>query len=155
MSNKRTTIAKAIRDRLATITTAAGYPATIKRVFFDDIPMGLELKGTDMPAIFMLDEGAPYIHEQGCLNVAMSLRLQVWDTGKKTDEQMHDYLRAIAKAIYADSPSANRLDAWRTFHPAMTWVELVGDEGDLHMIEANRVATLNLIVHYRTTPIDL
>lgn len=155
MTNKRTTIGKAIRDRLATITTANGYDVGIKKVFFDAIPMGLELKVTDLPAIFMLDEGAPYAHEQGCLNVAMSLRLQIWHDGKRTDEQMHDHIRAVAKAIYADHPTANRLDAWRTFHPSMVWVELVGDEGDLHMIEANRVATLNLIVHYRTTPIDL
>lgn len=155
MSNKRTTIGKAIRDRLATVTTANGYASNIKKVFFDAIPMGLELKVTDLPCVMMLDEGAPYNHEHGKLDVAMSLRLQVWDKGDRTDEQLHDHLRAIAKAIYANSPTANVLDAWRSFHPSLTWVELVGDEGDLHMIEANRVATLNLIVHYRTTPIDL
>lgn len=151
----RGNISTAIAVRLATITEANGYDIGFKQIFYDKIPMGLQLGKFDLPAIFMIDEGAPYEHEMGCVDVLWALRLQLWFKKDEPDSVLHDGIRAVSKCLFANSPTAQRLDAWRELNPKIHWIELVGDEGDLNMIDANRVATLNLIVHYRTNPLDL
>lgn len=150
----RSEVALAFSARVATVSTANGYPVQINRVFFDKIPLGLELTPEDMPAIFVLDDGAQFTHLHGVVEVALSLRLQVIDVEEASDARMNDLLRNIAKAIWANSPTAEVQDQFR-IHPRVYQMEMDSDETDLHMIDGNRIATTRMIVHYRTRPYDL
>lgn len=150
----RSQVGLALQTRLQTITTANGYDVGIRNVYYDTIPMGLELAPEDMPAIFLLDDGATYEHEHKVVNVSRAFRMQIWDAGGVSDDVMNSYIRAIGKAIYADSPTAQVTDMFR-IDPSVYWVQMDSDETDLFMIEANRIATTRYIVHYRTRPYDL
>jgi len=152
VTSKRHEIQAALVTRLQSITTANGYPVEIAKVVCDAIPMGLDLQAHDLPAIFVLDEGAENQHEMQVLDVAWGFRLQLIETSAD-DERVSLIIRSVLKALYADSSSAQRTDAFR-FHPSVTWVELLDVDSDLHMIEANRMAAITLIVHYRTTAWD-
>lgn len=153
--SKRAAIGIAVRDRLKTVTMANGYPVDVRAVYYDDIPMGLELTPEQLPAVFLLDDGAVYGHQHGEVAVAVNYRLQVVDGDKSTDEAMHTIIRCLAKALYADSPAAAVVDRFRALHPGVYQLDLAADETDLHLIEANRIAALRVIVHYRTKPYDL
>lgn len=150
----RSDIGLALKARLASITTANGYPVDVKKVFYDEIPLGLELSPEDLPAIFLLDDGASYEHEHGLLNVARAFRVQLVDQGEATDEAMNLLIRCVGKAVWANSATAQIQDAFR-FHERVYQVDIDTDETDLHMIEGNRIASAQMIVHYRTRPYDL
>jgi hypothetical protein len=151
----RSEIGLAVRDRLATIRTANGYPVDIAKVYYDSIPLGLELGPEDLPALFVLDDGQAHRHLHGSLEIAWSLRLQLLDADTASDERMNLIIRNVAKALWSNSPTAQVMDQFRTIHQRIYQLESIGDETDLHMIEANRVATVRVVVHYRTKPYDL
>lgn len=154
MTSVASQIGQALKARLETITALAGYPVPLKKVFFDKIPMGLELSDAQLPVAFLLDDGASYSHQHSRLDVARAFRIQLVNVESASDETMSEMIREVAKAVYANSPTATVEGAFR-FHERVVWVELSDDESDLHMIEANRIAALRLIVHYRTRPYDL
>lgn len=150
----RTDIKQAFYDRLAAVTTANGWPIQIASIFADKIPLGLELTPEDLPAVFILDDGATFSHLHGVVDVALALRVQIVETEEQPDSRMDALLRTVAKAIWANSPSAEVMDGFR-FHSRVYQVEMDSDETDLHMIDGNRIATTRMIVHYRTRPYDL
>lgn len=154
MSSIRSAVGLALKARVETITTANGYPVGFARVFYDKIPLGLELTPEDMPALFVLDDGAAHQHLHGVIEVARAFRFQIIDKEESSDERMNLLIRLVAKAIWANSPSAQVQDAFR-FHERVYQVESESDETDLHMIEGNRIASARIIVHYRTRPYDL
>lgn len=154
MATVATAIGLALKARIETVTTGNGYVRGFARVFFDKIPMGLELGPDDLPACFILDDGATIQHQHQFLEIQRSYRLQIVDKDEASDEDMAELIRAVAKGIYANSPTAQVQDQFR-FTDRVVWVELSGDDTDLHMIDANRIAALRLIVHYRTRPYDL
>jgi hypothetical protein len=149
----RAQIGVALADRLATIQTANGYDHTIKSIFQDKIPQGIDLEEKDLPAILILDEGGIPTHKQQDIEYARSYRLQIVDS-EVPDTKLAELMRAVNKAIFANHPTANITSEFR-FHPRVYQVELGVDETDLFMIEANRIATFQIVVHYRTKPYDL
>lgn len=150
----RAQVGQSLADRLATIKTVAGWPREVVNVWYNDLPLGLELMDHDLPAIFVLDDGAPYQHKQQVVDVSRNFRLQFVMPKGTTDEVMDELIRDAVKAIFADSPTADVLSEFR-MHPRIYQVTLSGDDVDHHVIEANRIASLRLIVHYRTKPTDL
>jgi hypothetical protein len=150
----RSAIGLALKARLESITTANGYPAEAKTVWYDKIPMGLELEAHQMPALFLLDEGADIQHVQQQVDIARSFRVQIIAEDTATDEDLEEVVRLVAKAVWANHPTATVDDQYR-FHPRVYQVSMASDETDLHMIDANRIATVRMIVHYRTKPYDL
>lgn len=150
----RAQVGHALADRLRTVTAANGYDADIKQVYYDSIPLGLELTPEQLPAIFVLDEGSSVEHDKGVLDVARAYRLQLVHS-QVPDDTMDELLRAVAKAIWANSPTAERVDGWRDMHQRIYQVTLDGDATDVHAIDENRIATMRLIVQYRTKPFDL
>lgn len=151
--SKRAQIMEALGERLAKVTAANGYPQTIKKVYVDEIPLGLKLEPQQLPAIFVLDDQDLNRHEQQALDLAWKIELQLVLPRVK-DSVVHEHVRSIVKAIYADSPTAEGTMGMR-FHPAVTWVELLTISSDLNMIEANRLASIEILVHYRGKPWDL
>lgn len=155
MASVRSAIGQAVKARIQTISAVNGWGLPVKGVYYDKIPMGLELGPEDLPAIFVLDAGADITHEHHLVQVELAFRLQLVDIDEATDDRINEMIRQIAKAFYADSPTAERTDAFRSLHPKVWQLTMVRDETDLHMIDANRIATMTLIVHYRTSPYDL
>jgi len=149
----RAQVGVALADRLASITTANGYQYTVKSVFQDKMPMGLDLEEKDLPAILIIDEGGIPEHIQQVVHWARSYRLQIVD-GEVPDTKLAELMRAIGKAVFANHPTADLTSEFR-FHERVYQVEFGPDETDLFMIEANRIATMQLVVHYRTKPFDL
>lgn len=147
-------IGLALKARLETITAINGYAVPLKTVYYDKIPIGLELGDGQLPVAFVLDDGAVYDHQHQQLTVQRTFRIQLVNVESATDATMLAMIREVAKAIYANSATAEVQGAFR-FHERIVWVELLDDDGDLHMIEANRIAALRMIVHYRTRPYDL
>lgn len=155
MASLRSAIGLAIKGRLESITEANGYPIGVKKVFYDRIPLGLELAPEEMPALFLLDDGAAMNHEHGLVNVVRAWRVQIVDGETADDDRMNELIRLVAKALWANSPSAQVQDQFRSMHPAVYQMAMTEDETDLHMIEGNRIASAQFLVHYRTRPYDL
>lgn len=155
MTSIRSEVGLGLKARLETITTANLYPIGVKKVFYDKIPLGLELLPEDLPALFLLDDGASMQHLHGLIEVARAFRVQIVDNEDATDDRMNELIRLVSKAIWANSPTAQVQDAFRSIHERIYQVEMDADETDLHMIEGNRIASVQMIVHYRTRPYDL
>lgn len=151
----RAQICQGVADRLETVKTSNGYTTNIRRILYDDVELGMDLKVQHMPAIIVLDEGVSWNHQLSSLDGQQSLRLQLVLAEGSKDEDIHEMIRDVAKALFANSPTSERVDGFRTIHPKIKWIQLTDDITDLHMIRANRIATLRLLVHYRTKPWDL
>lgn len=137
-----------LSDRLRTITSANGYTTNVAKVFADEIPMGLDLDDFEMPAILVIPgkEVHNMLHQQ--LEAEWLFELQLVH-GDVTDSVMHQFVRDVYKAIWADSPTEPRHRAFK-FSPHVTHV-LPGElETDLNMIEANRLWIITIVVHYRS-----
>lgn len=143
-----------LADRLATITTDNGYSLTVKNVYHDLIPLGLDIAAHKVPAILLLDNDDIVQHEFQALNNAWSIDLQLIH-GKVDDKTMLDYVRQVGKCIWANSATIPTTDGFRGINPSITWIELRRIQGDLHMIEANRFAIIEIVVHYRTKTFEL
>jgi hypothetical protein len=154
MTSIRNAVGQALADRLKTITTAVGWPREIKNVWYDDIPLGLELMEHHCPALFVLDDGGSFRHQQQVVDVARNFRIQIVMPKETVDSEMDLLIRLIVKAIFANSPTAEVTGEFRV-HPIVYQITLQGDDVDHHVIEANRIASIRFIVHYRTKPYDL
>lgn len=156
MSSVSADVLAAVATRLQTIVVVPnGYPDPFKAVYFDKIPMGLELTPEQLPTAFLLQDGAPYQHQHSVMNVSRNIRVQVVHKDEATDTEMSILLNNVARAIYANSPTIEREGEFRSIHPKITWIELDSDDTDLHMIDGNRIAGLRLIVHYRCRPYEI
>lgn len=154
MTAVRSEILNALKTRLESITQTAGYDVTIKTVYHDKIPVGLELAPEDLPVLFLLDDGSTPEHEHEVVKIALNIRIQIVDVEEASDARIHDLHRAIGKAVWANHPVLQTNSNFR-FHPKVVQIEMGVDETDLNMIEGNRIATSRMIVHYRTKPYDL
>ena len=152
-ASTRTQILYALTDRIKTITAAAGYPQTIKSVFVDEIPLGMDLAPHQMPAVIVMDDTDLFAHQHQVLECAWTIELQLI-LEKCKDSVVHELIRSVAKAIFAGGPTEESNGGFR-FHPAVSWVQLSAVHSDLNMIKANRLASMEIIVHYRAKPYDL
>lgn len=148
-------ILQAIKTRLQTITQANGYSTDVVQVYADKIPMGIQLQAHEVPCIFVLDGPDDYTGKHDCMNVDWNVRMQLWHAGDLPDSTMIEFARNVLKAIYANHPSANVIDAFRALHPKVYEVVPLQNSPDLNMIEANRVTELSFIFRYRTSVNDL
>lgn len=135
--------------RLATITVANGYVTDVKKVYYDDIPMGLELNDYDLPAIFLLDRLDELNTQQAIVEGLWQFDLQLWHN-KTTDSDMLQFVGDIFKAIFANSPTAQINGSFRAIHAKIVEIRPMTIASDLHMIEANRVSIVTFQCRYRT-----
>jgi hypothetical protein len=152
-ASTRANILLALASRLEGITTANAWPQWVKKVFVDDIPMGLDLPPHQLPAIIVLDDQDFMNHQHQSLDCSWKIELQLV-LEKCPDSKVHELIRSVAKAIYAGHPTMETNGGFR-FHPAVTWVQMQAIHADLHMIKANRLASMEIIVHYRVKPWDM
>jgi len=148
MSDIRSAIISGIAARLATITTANGYAMTVRQIFSDGkIPMGLSLDETEVPAILVLDgpDDPRMQHQRLYGSWEIALQLIHVDVA---DSVMHQFCGQVYKAIFADSPTAERNDGFRSIHPSIYQVDPLPIVPDLHMIDGNRIYECAFAVNY-------
>lgn len=146
----RAQIMTAFATRLAKVTTANGYSTNVRKVFFDKIPMGLQMQDYELPAIFLLDKFDNLQLQIDRVEGRWEFALQLWHTGKQTDATMHEFVADIMKTIYADSPTIQTHGAFRAIHNQIVEVIPLSVTGDLQMIDANRIYELRFVIVYRT-----
>jgi hypothetical protein len=142
-------IQAALAARLATITTANGYGTNVQTVYYDEIPMGLELNDYQLPAIFLIDNVTPLSTQFPKVQAKWNVTLQLW-SAKVSDSVMWDFIKDVFKSLYANSPTAEIVGQFRTIHQKIVEISPLSIASDLQMIEANRVYVISLEVHYRT-----
>lgn len=154
-ASKKEQIQNSLAARLLTITTANGYDTNISKVFNNEIPMGMDLEQSEVPAILVIAGRDIPKHEHQWLKGNWEIELQLVHNAEETDATMHRFVRDVNRAIYANSPTAIRRDAWREFDgkPSGWWIDDIVP--DLFMIDANRCSVLNYIVSYHTDVLDL
>jgi hypothetical protein len=150
----RTEILSNLAARLATVTAANGYTTDVKKVYFDKIPMGLELNDYEMPAIYLLDQVDQLNTQLAIVEGQWNLQLQLWNS-EASDTDMLQFIGDVFKSIYANSPVAQTNGAFRSIHANIVEIKPLSISGDLHMIEANRVSILIFELRYRTKLFDL
>lgn len=136
--------------RLATVTAANGYSTNVKKVYYDQIPMGIDLPKYDLPTIFQLNRVESNAMQQKCYQGMWEFDLQLWEHGSAGDIQMAEFVRNVYKGLYANSATAEVDDQFRSIHPQLTELVPLPISSDLNMIEANRITVVTFRVHYRT-----
>lgn len=154
MTALRSQLLAAIAGRLAKITVANGYETNLVNVYYDEIPMGIDLATHEVPAIFMIDRADMPEMKFNKLQGQWEIKLQLWHN-PNPDSVMLQFVREVYKAIYADSPNAQTNGAFRSIHERIVEVVPTSIISDLNMIEANRVYEVSFIVRYRTELFDL
>jgi hypothetical protein len=141
---------EALGERLKTIKSSNGYRTDVKNVYYDKIPMGIQLNDWEVPAIFLLDRREDQEMEHRVLKGEWEFSLQLWADGDWGDVKMAEFVSDVSKALFANSPTAEREDTFRHIHSAITHILPYSVESDLNMIEANRIQEVTYLVHYRT-----
>lgn len=141
-------------SRLQTIKASNGYETDVQQVFSDEIPMGLDLDAFEMPAIFVIGGEDVAEMKQGCRHGHWKMELQLWHN-QVSDAVMQRFVRDVYKAIYANSPTAERNNAFREIDPALYDVKPGVIRSDLNMIEANRCYWITMVLHYSSRLYDL
>ena len=145
--------------KLQKITTANGYDTDVQNVYADDIPMGLDLYDSDLPAILLVGGDDEQERSMQWVKGLWNLEIQLIHK-QVADGVMHRFVRDVAKAIFADSPTAQRNEAWRGpqpggIHESVYDIWQRNIESDLNMIEANRFFCVNYVLRYQTRPHNL
>lgn len=143
-----------IAQRIATVLATNGYSTDVKKVYYDTIPMGIDLNTYELPAVFFIDRQDNLSTQFPQLVGLWDFDLQLWHN-EVGDVTMADFVRDVFKSIYADSPTAQINGSFRAIHPSIVEIKPLSISSDLHMIEANRVVIVRIQVHYRTKLFDL
>lgn len=142
-------IVEALAARLASIKASNGYATDVQEVYYDQIPMGIRLPSYKLPAIFLLERADALVTEHKVLKGDVTYDLQLWHNDEIGDVTMTNFVGDVFRAIYANSATAQREDAFRELHANLVRVVPVAIESDLNMIEANRVYGVTFTVEYR------
>jgi hypothetical protein len=146
----RSEIKNNLATRLRTISAANGYSTSLIAVYEEKIPMGINLEPHEVPAILLIS-GPCVIDPKGqnCIYCDWSFYLQLIHADV-SDSIMETYVREVSKAIFANSPSADRQDEYRLIHPSIYKADITEIEPDLNMIDANRFAIMTLKIKFIT-----
>jgi hypothetical protein len=116
--------------------------------------MGLDLDVWELPAILVITDDDKPIREHGCIRGRWEIELQLIHK-QVPDSTMDQFVRDVCKAIFANSPTAQRVDAFKGpppagIHASVYNIGLLSIVTDLNMIEANRFYGVTLLVEYST-----
>lgn len=152
--SKKAQIMDALAAKLATVTAGNGYDTDVQKVFHNEIPMGLQLDNHELPAVFVIGGDDTVDHKLQWVDGNWEIEVQLLHKDV-TDSVMHNFVRDIAKAVFAGSATGTSSSAWRSLHPSITYIHILDVEEDLNMIEANRFFIVKLMLKYKTQPHDL
>jgi len=154
-ASRKEQIQQSLVDRLKTITAVNGYDTNVAQVYADEIPMGLDLEEYNLPAVLVIAGKDKIKHQLGCLKGNWFMELQLIHKSTVGDSEMLRFVRDVNKAVYANSPTLKRHDAWREFNGKPTAFWIVELDTDLNMIDANRFAGVTYMIEYHADPTDL
>lgn len=138
-----------LATRILTVKTVNGYTTNINNVFYDKIPMALELEEYELPAVLLLLSNLTIERKIGCNENTANFEIQLILPGEAGDSEVIQFASDVYKAIYSDSPMVVNINGIRTIHPAIFDVKSDNIEFDVNMIEANRFAMITLQVMFR------
>lgn len=147
-------ILASVKTRLTSISEANGYSLSPKEVYVDEIPMGIQLNEYQLPAILLMEGVDTPTTQHRRVDGLMNIIIQLWHN-RVGDVIMSNYVRDCFKAIYANSPTAEKEDEFRTIHPKVVEFIPLRITPDLNMIEANRVTELSFNIRYSSRLYDL
>ena len=150
----REEISAGLEARLATISPANGYITDTVTVYGDESTFGLDLELDKLPAIIIVDGDDIPEMTQGCYYGHWLFELQLWHR-RVENSVMNQFVRDISKAIYADSPTAKRNDAFRSIHTSIYSIRPLKTETDLNMIDTNRCYMAHYEINFTTFLYDL
>lgn len=152
MSSTGGNVLSALKARLLTIQETAGYSVSIKSVILDASVPTLNLPAMDLPAIEIMNLAESYDHSASAHYVAsMDVILSMIAEKAWTDSQMEDFKRDVIRALYGGASDASG-NTGVTLGGTVAGIELVDAQGDLNMIESNRVYLLRVRLRsHRTT----
>lgn len=145
----RAEIGSAIAAKLGEIKTANGYGTDVKAIYFDKIPMGMQLEPHELPAILLLSGDDRPKLKNSCLFGEWEFYIQLIHSDV-ADSVMDQFVRDVFKNIYAGHPTAQISAAFKSLHSAIYDIDPITIEPDLNMIDANRCYVVGLIVKYTT-----
>ena len=154
MTSIRAEIGQAIATKLTQIKTANGYQTNVNAVYFDKIPMGIQLEPHELPSILLLSgDDKPEMKNQ-CWFGNWEFYIQLIHD-QVSDEVMDVFVRDVFKAIFAGSPTAQSESFYKQLHHRIYKVSPLSIEPDLNMIDSNRCYVIGLLVQYVTKLFDL
>lgn len=154
MAGTKATIQTDLANRLRTITTTNGYDLTVQNVFEDEIPMGMDLEPYNLPAILILNGRDTPKHEHQWITGRWLIHLQLIHKIGESDATMKDFVCAVNKAIYANSPTLERNGEFRSIGKSTQW-HIVLIDPDVNMIDVNRFTEVVYEVQYHSHLTDL
>lgn len=154
MTSIRAEIGSAIASKLSEITTANGYQTNVNKVYFDKIPMGIQLETHELPAILLLSgDDKPEMKNQ-CWFGNWEFYIQLIHD-QVDDQTMDVFVRDVFKAVFAGSSTSQTETFYRSIHHRIYQIDPLAIEPDLNMIDANRCYVIGLMVKYVTKLYDL
>ena len=150
----KTDIQTALKARLATITTANGYPLTVHNVFNDALPLAMDLQEFEVPAILILNGKDTPKHEHQWIEGRWLMHLQLIHKKAASDEEMEIFANSVFRSIYADSPTVRKNGEFRRLGKATQW-HIVLVDPDVNMIDVNRMTEIVFEVQYHCHPTEI
>jgi hypothetical protein len=145
-------ILSALKTRLETIQTSAGYDVSIKQVRVNESFPTLSAPAMDLPAIEIHDDFEEYQHQASSSYIALTnVLLYLVAEKSSSDASMQDFMSSVRKALFGASANASG-NTGVTLGGTVIDLELVGAASDMNMIESNRVYIMRIRLrsHRRT-----
>jgi len=142
--SKNAEIFTALRARLETIQTSAGYTNDVKAVVTGRSRMTLNMPEAELPFVEVLkdsetfDHGASASYWSELLLVIFMVAPREWE-----DTQMEDLLEDVRKCLFGGSASANG-NTGITLGGLIAGMHLVDSHSDLGLIESNRIFSMRI-----------
>lgn len=136
----------ALKARLETIKTAAGYPMSVREVSLNLSEITFDLPSNRLPLVEIIQAPEKYEHGAcGLVEVVTSVILRLVDERKKTDPDMEVFKSSIVRAIYANQYVAtgnSGIGLEDGQGRTIVFPRLVSCETDLNMVPGNRIYAL-------------
>lgn len=155
MTSPTATAIESLKTRLLTIKESASYSATVKEVEIDGSEMMMNVGEARLPRIEIFDDQEDYNHEVGVSYWSrLNLILFIGAPKSWTNTQMHNLCQDIRKAMFGGTSDATG-NTGIPLDQKTRGIELVSLNGDLNMIETNRIYVMRIcLVGHRVTYSD-
>ena len=133
----------AVQARLQQITTANGYPITIKDVMIGKGQLTLNLPQEKCPSIEIIQGPENYEHQNSNIVITNAFVLRLIDKKTKTDIEMEDFKSCVIRALFGNAYAGTGNSALN-YAGKIIAPRVVRCESDYNMVDANRIYALLL-----------
>lgn len=154
MTSDNAKILNALKTRLQSITTTAGYPLTVKKVELNAGDILMNTNSLSLPYIEIIN-GDNKIEEHnvgGNVRGSLNITLRIVQAKSTSDALMSDFESAVIRCLfgntYLGSPTASASRLNNGTRDLLTHMRYTSTFTDLNMINANRIWDINLALYY-------